>query len=455
MFSIYVLVAVVIYIAALIIGTWYVTRKESAKEFASGNFKIKTLGTFSSQFVSTIDGTGLVLLVSLAAAFGFGLYWFVVGIALAALLFYIHAPKVKELMRTEKFLTPNDFFRKQIGKKTNILALFIISILVTAHFASLLHVSGQTLSAVFGTPLSLSVVAIAALVGIYMYVGGYKTVIFTDVVQFFSIVAVLVVALFVADFSAVSTFSSTIFMDGTFRTVAGTVLFFALVFYTLPAMWQRLFTARDTRTVRRSLWWYVASYIPIYFVIITFAVALFSQFPDIAPNEILYALASGISDPLIGSIIAVALLAMTMSSIDTQAYLSLSTITSNWMGIDQGRDPEKYKKVLRGLIIAVFAAMTVVALTITDVVNFIIGALSLLAVLTPAYFVATYSKGSSRGLDTGVAFTVLIGIAAYFYMFTNDLFTDFMMNAIPGLVTVAAGIIIVGGMAMMKRSKKA
>ena len=440
--SIYVVGAVLIYLGLLAFITYRALRSESDLEFASENHNVSVLGTFSSLFVSTIDGAGLVFLVALAGVMGFGLYWFVAGIILAAIILYVQAPRIRRLVEEKRYLTQNDMLKSQIGTWTSSLILVIVTVLVAAQAASLLHITGQIFSTLFAGGLTFWVIIASVIVGLYMFVGGYKTVIKTDIVQFLAIILVLIVALFVSDLPSFSFATESFMMGGDWRSVLGTVLFFGLMFYPLPAIWQRMYTAGSAKIARKSLTLYSVTYLPIYFVIIAFGMTLVALYPEADPNTILYTLADGAISPVLGMIISVALLALTMSSVDTQAYLFLSTIASNWLGIDKDENPARYRRTLRTLIAIAFVVLTVVALTITNVVTFIVGALTLLAVLTPALFASVYSKGVSRALDRGMFLVTVAGTGVYLYMMWQGMFTDFLMNAVPGIVACVLGLIV-------------
>lgn len=439
--SLFVIAAVLVYFAILAAVTYRASRGESDVAYATEGHNVSVLGTFSSLFVSTIDGAGLVLLVSLAGALGFGLYWFAAGVILAAAVHYLQAPRIKALVATDKYLTQNDLLTKRVGLWTSRLALIILTVLLAAHAASLLHITGQVFAVLFGGSLAVWVVLAAVAIGLYLFVGGYRTVIRTDIVQFLAIMVVLVAALFVSDLPSLTFERESFTMGGDWRTIIGTILFFALMFYPLPAIWQRLFTTKSTKTARRSLVLYGLTYLPVYFVIVAFGMTLVTLFPGADPSELLYQLASGSVAPFLGVIISVALLALTMSSVDTQAYLFLSTVASNWLDIDKEVEPARYRRVLQALIVGSFIVITILSLTITNVITFIVGALTLLAVLTPSLTAALYSKGAKTALDIGMFVATLIGTIVYVYMMWQGLFTDFLMNSVPGLVAIAAGLV--------------
>ena len=439
--NIMVVATVLLYFAVLAVISYRASRRESDYEYATENFNVSVLGTFSSLFVSTIDGAGLVFLVALAGTMGFGLYWFVVGILLSALVLYFQAPRIKGLVSRGKYLTQNDMLTARVGTWTSRLALLIVTTLVVAQASLLLHITGQIFAALFGGGLGLWVMVAAGVVGLYMFVGGYRTVIRTDIVQFLAIVLVFIAALLISDLPSASFVVESIKMGGDWRSIIGTVVFFALMFYPLPAIWQRLYTSGSTKVARRSLVLYGATYLPVYFVIIAFGMTLAGLYPDIDLSTILYQLADGSINPILGVVTSVSLLALTMSSVDTQAYLFLSTVASNWLEIDKEQDAVRYHRTLRTLTIGAFAIFTVLALTITNVINFIVGALTLIAVLAPALFFSQYGDGANVKLDRGMFVATMCGTIVYAYMMAGGLFTDFLMNAVPGLVACVLGTI--------------
>ncbi|MCF7815809.1 MAG: hypothetical protein K9M10_02730 [Candidatus Pacebacteria bacterium] len=434
--SYYVIGAVLLYFVALTVVSYVTGKKHNNAQFISGGYKIPALGTFSSLFVSTIDGVGLVFLVTLAASIGFGLYWFAIGIFLTALLFCIQAPRIRKLSEEKKFLNITDLLKSQLGTVTAGLAVIIVTILIAAHSASLLYICGQIFSAIFGSTLTVSIIVTSVVVGGYIYFGGYKAVIATDIVQFLAIILLLGASLFIVDFPSVSFAQHSFLMNDSLSGVFGIIVFSLIMFYTVPAIWQRIFTSQDLRSTKKSLLLFGLAYVPVYFVIIVLALTLFSMFSTIDPSQLLYTLSSGQASPFLGVILSVSLLALTMSSLDTQVYIFLSTIASNWLKIDKESNSEKYVSVLKVLIAISFILMTVIALTISNVVSFVLSAFSLLSVLAPALFVAVYSEKESRVLDYSMATVTIFGIAVFFYMMANAMFVDLFTSAIPGLATI-------------------
>lgn len=97
-------VAILAYFVVLAVISYRAIQNESSHDFSAGSHKVSFLGTWASLFVSTIDGVGFAFLVSLAAALGFGLYWFAIGIAAAALVHFLQAPRIKEIVKNTNIL---------------------------------------------------------------------------------------------------------------------------------------------------------------------------------------------------------------------------------------------------------------------------------------------------------------------------------------------------------------
>ncbi len=61
--------------------------------------------------------------------------------------------------------------------------------------------------------------------------------------------------------------------------------------------------------------------------------------------------------------------------------------------------------------------------------------------MAPAIFFSVYGNGANKVLDRSMFVATLAGVGVYFYMLHQEMFTDFLMNAVPALITFGLGSI--------------
>ncbi|MFW6233211.1 MAG: sodium:solute symporter family protein [Nanoarchaeota archaeon] len=437
-----VIISILAYILVLVLITLKSSKKESEAEFISGNNKVSTLGTMASQFIGSIDGSGLVVLTILAAAMGFGLYWIVIGFAIAFLILALQSTRIKKLSKNLNCLTQNDLLEKQIGTKSSKIVSLIIVLTGLIAVAGLIHVSGTMASSIFGINSNIGIVLVSLIVGGYIYFGGYSAIVKTDIFQMITVIILLATVLFIGELPKIETFS-TFWLDGTLRTLIGTAFFGFFLMYGLPDLWQRIFTSKSAKTAIKANASVPFIYAVTYFLIIVLATTLFTNFAELDPSSIIFALLNGNISPFFGSILSVTMIALIMSTLDSRLYIVLSTITSNWFKIDKENNSKTYKSMIQKLTVLSFIIMALIAILISDFVQFALNLYSFLMLIGPIMFFSLYVK-RTKFVDFGMLVSLIIGAIVYVYMFINGGFIDFFANVIPVMITFICAFIVFG-----------
>ncbi|MFT4310007.1 MAG: sodium:solute symporter family protein [Candidatus Woesearchaeota archaeon] len=427
-------ISILLYVIIIIAITIYSRRNETEKKYISGNNKVSFLGTMSSQFIGSIDGSGLITLIVLASSMYFGLYWLAIGFACAFLLLSFQVNRI----RNSKYLTLNDFIEDRLGKRISYLTSVIILAVMFAFVANLIYVCGLMFSTMLPIPLWFAILCIAAFVGAYVTIGGYATVVNTDIFQMILTLALMVGLLLYGSFASIGNMYPTFYTMG-FQTTLGAFLFGFLVMYPLPYLWQRIFTAKSGTTAKRALYALPVVYIIMYTLIIFLVISLFSTFPEIGPETIIMSLLDGSVSVVYGALLSVLMLALIMSNLDSQAYMFSSTLVSNIFRIDKDNQTTRYTKSIKVVLILLFIVATVLAMFITNFVTFAINITSLLFLLSPIVFLGVYTKKMTKAKDYMLAISLIIGIVVYILMFANGQFTSLLHNVIP---TVVVGVFI-------------
>ncbi len=441
----YPLIFLLIYLALLFVVSWISSRKETSEEFIIGNRKIGILGTVASLSSSVRDGAGLVTWVIIVAAFGFGAMWLSIGLALGYLVFAIVAPHINKLAHENDFVTVGDLFRYKIGKRTAIISSVLIAATAFLYSGLQLFFSGSIFAALFSISVVTGIIITAAIVGLYLIVGGYKTVIKTDILQWLFLLFIIMLP-FILNKPDLSVESLKTFFSPGIEVMLG---FLGIAFFfTLSSadIWQRLFSAKDGRTARKSFLWSILVAFVIYTGVLLLSLSIVASLPNVEPQNAFFALfSSSVASPIFLSLLGVFSLAAVMSTLDTQLFLFSSTFTQNLLSRGIVRSKKLTVHISRIIIVLSLVILIFLAATISDFLEFLFGAISLVTILLPALIISMTRKSYlGEKTDLILSVSILLTIPVYIYMFINGAFSNVLYAVIPGLTSLAFSIVILG-----------
>jgi Na+/proline symporter len=242
-----------VYVFTLIIITYYSKKQERTEDFliASRELGWKSIGF--SVFASLISSFNIV--IGITFAYIFGVYYLVIFLSLvgAYIFFYYLYKNHKELFKSEKFLTVVDYFRNRFGITVGRLVEIIFAVVLLFFITLQINVNTQVFTALFGINKYVAVVAIAGIVLAYVMVGGFKTVVKTDVFQGLFMLIIVALAFFVGTehittSAIVANISNTTLLFSAIALVV--VQFLSLV--SQPELWQRVYAAKNANELRRG-----------------------------------------------------------------------------------------------------------------------------------------------------------------------------------------------------------
>ena len=437
----YALTGLAIYAALLLAIGWASRADAQYTGYVIGNRRVGVIGTSASQVVSIFDGTGLVILLTLGAQFGFGLMWGTLGIAAANVLLALQAARIRTQAGARGYVTISDMLADRIGPKACTVSALLIAVALVLSLGGSLHIVGKMAAAATGVGQTIAIVATSAVVALYMLIGGYMSVIRTDIMQAAIIVLLCLCAYlfgaYPAPEAAWQAFSGMDFAQG-----PGLFLLLLALNYGFIDSWQRLFSARSPEIARKATWLTALVNLVLYTAPVILAAGLIRAHPDIPANEFVF---KSLSDPAIfpaiGGAFAVALMVLVMSSMDSRAYVAASTIAANLFRLDPEVRRDRFVRCLRILFVVIFAGISITAITITDFIDFMVNVASLLTIFAPLFFVSVYYRPRAlRRYDIASCVIMLAGAAIWIVMFAGGYFSTFITNVIP--VGVVAALVV-------------
>ena len=418
--------------------TWRSRRHSgSALGFVIGNRSTGVLGTSASQFVSIFDGTGFILMVLLGVTLGAGMTWLLVGIAVPYFLLAIHAGRIRRLAGERRYVTVSDLLNDRIGPRTAMASAILISLVMFLAMPASLQVVGVMIGSLLGIPMEVALIGTAALIATYVTVGGYKAVIRTDVLQASAVVLFAVTAYTIGTPPTLHEGAAQI-ANTPLEQGVGLMLLLFFTNYGYLDTWQRIFSAKTPAVARKATLLTGAGGLVINASFVFFGVAVARAYPQISADRFVHECFSNPTiAPWLAGVVGVTLLSLVMSTLDSRAYTVTSTVVTNVMRIDPEEQPARYITALRVLSVVVFALLCVIAIAIPDVLEYIINVTSVTALFAPVLFGAASSQSSRTGVFRDRAFVavLVVGTVVWAGMWIGGLFTNYLWNLVPVLVT--------------------
>jgi Na+/proline symporter len=168
------------------------TSKDSVDDFALGGRSLgffPSLMTLSGTFVSAVT---LMVYTSFVYIYGISAAWIFIGYTLGFLLFIPFALKLYRLSIKHKFFTLTDYFVFRYGRKTARWVIGVIFVWYVGLLSTQLLVGSNLLNELGGIPVNWAKLGMLLSVMVYLLVGGFGSVVKTDMFQFLVIFLVLI-----------------------------------------------------------------------------------------------------------------------------------------------------------------------------------------------------------------------------------------------------------------------
>ena len=364
------------------------------------------------------------------------------GTGFMALTFWIIGRKVRQLGSHHKLVTPPELV-KQLYQSPPLSFLFaIVMIVFTIPYLALQPMAaGYALEALLGMPYFYGCMLITGIILLYTLRGGMRAVAWTDLFQGLLMFLLLGAALimvsrhhggFVAANRQVLASNPELFSrpGGLGRYSLGIWFsFMALWFFCdpmFPQLFQRFFSAKNDRSIARTMLLYPLVCTVVFFMPIAVGVLGRLSFPDLAGKQadrILPLVLNSISGDFMAALVMAAGLAALMSTMDSQ-LLTLSSIFSR--DIAPWIRPSKTQSSISGRIFVFLLSVAGLALAYkppATILQIATQTFTGLAVLFPTVIFGLYLK---RVFSTAAILSILLGeatmIGFYFKLLTANTF---------------------------------
>ena len=409
------------YIVLLLwLGFYKSTKKEDNNDFILAGRKLSLPG-----FVATLVATwyGGILGVG-ENTYNYGIQtWFIFALPyyIFGLLFaFFLAPRIRNL----PLRSIPDHFKHHFGHNAGIVSALLILILASP--APYILSLGILLKYTVGWSLQSSILISTGLSLVYIWYGGFRSVVRTDILQFvfmftgFILLFVFAWHLSDAPISLISTLPDRYFDPTGGNSIQYILVWFFIAMWTFidPGFYQRTAAARSPAIAKKGIliaigFWFIFDILTITTGL--YAVALFpNQEAAMAYPE----LASHILPPFVYGIFLVGIFSTIMSTIDSNGLISAITFGRDiLLRIQQKEEQENETEYIRkGLVVMAFIAV-LLAISIPSIIRlwYIIGSIIVPGILFPFLMTFTNTKLKEGKIILTMIFPVITAIFWFIY----------------------------------------
>ena len=423
---------------------WWSSRRQTEQDYLIGSRKLGTFSFIATVIASYISGGALVAYTAYVYRFGISALWIYVGVALGFLVLIWYGLRIRKEGKIKNFHTISDWLRDKINNKVAVLAAILILFVYLGSLANQFIAGGAILSAISGLSYEFSLLFSGGVILIYLILGGFRSVVRTDVFQYIVMLILFIVFGFI--------------MLGEQRTIVpellnpvgiGVFLSISFLLYGVATVlvgseyWQRVYAARDDSVVKKGL---IGSAILI--IITGLALSLIgltaaSVSPGLDSNKAaVYAFNHLLPQSLLG-LGLILVFAAVMSSADTLIFVLSLSVAKDYFGhkFYKGMNQEQLMKVTRTLVV-IFSVLGIsLAYFFRDIIQVILTIAGVLLCMVPVVVCSFHWKLKPRA-----AFISLLSgpIYVFILMITGNLTPELVIGSllISGIVLAVASIVL-------------
>jgi len=440
-------IIIILYLLVMLgIGLFFARKQKSEEVFFLAG---KDLGTFHvvSTIFSTVAGAGsLFMVASLGYTYGISVIWFFISAFVGFIIFSFAVPKIKRIADENDCVTLPELLRARLDKRS----MIVSSIATIAIFSGLVAVNflaaGNILKILFDIPLVPIVIGFAIIVTIYSLLGGFKAVVWTDIVQMFIIIIGVLIALYLL-LNSVGGLSSFSQLPATHKDpvgmgwslIIGLFVSTILCYFSSQDIMQRIFAAKNEKVAKTSAIW-----MGVVLIVVGSLVALLGiygklLFPDAIAGEIIPLITRTVVPLGFSGIVLAAYLSMANSTADSELLTVTSNVMRDFYGPSKFLTPKQEVRASRLVLVIVALIALVLALTIKNITDIVLAMYTWFGILGMNVIATLFWKRTS---SSAVFWSLTIGYlsAIVYALFTGDFETSMIIGLIPAfliLITIS------------------
>lgn len=427
----------------LLVGIVFARRQGSSEMFFLADRTLGTFQVFGTTF-STFLGTGLMFtLASFGYLYGVGAFILPGAAVIGFALFAWTTPHIKALSDQEGAITLPALLAQYWHARTRVLAALVTVSLFAGTLAANLVAAGTVLQAFLEVPLRSGIVAFGGLVVAYTVLGGFSSVMWTDILQMGFIAGVIGLALpgfvLIKGGSRILASLPAGHLDPLSLPVGLLVAYLFIgifAFFGSQDLFQRVYAARRNGDARRGMLLFTGSLAVMATVAVGLGIGARALRPDIGENQALVALTEAAVPPGFVGIVLLGFLALANSDADSQLLTVTSNVTQDllpYLGVIDGNQTSVLLDRVAALGIGTVAVL--VAIAVPDLTTLFSTLGSWFAILGVVVIATLFW---SRMTDTAAFVGLTVGFLApiAFVVLTGNIQAATMVGVIPAVTAV-------------------
>lgn len=419
-----------LYIVGLAWVAWQSRYHDHGTGFIIGNRRVGFWGIYGSIVSYLRSGSAFVFWFMFVAMMGFGSLWILAFYFIPFIIMALLAPQAQRLSNAHNYVTLPDLMKDRQGplmaSALNLLALYT-SIIGTA---AQLFVAGNIIDGLLGTGVMAGTLIGMTIVCAYTLLGGFLSVVRTDIYQALILIILALGALAFGDWPALPEIVTELTTpDWNFVTAI------SLMGLTIPAsadLWQRYFSAKTPQTARNGTLAALATDFVLVSGIILFITNILATAPDTDPQQVFNSFFSqSLAHPAVIALFGVFIISAMLSTLDNQAFNFSSIVAKNVMNMNIAENRDRFIRVLRIVTIIMLASVTALSLTIENLLQWLLNTYAFVGVITPFIFYAVIKKSTEKHSDKLLAAGFLTGTLIYWGLFAMGLYNNMYWYAAP------------------------
>lgn len=388
------------------IGLW-ASRKEGYEGFLIADRKVNAVSLNATISASLAGGGVLAAYVALVYHYGISAIWISVGSCLGIIVFIPFAKKLKAAGDEEQHYTMLDFLYSKFGKRNNVIAASLLFLMFLTLILVELILGGKVFSIITHLPYWLAVLVCSATILIYLLLGGFHSVVKTDIFQYLLLFLFAIISWFLFTKSSIDTSQLNLFSIGIVQIISFVIMGIFIIFVSAD-VWQRAYSAKNVGTVKRGFLFAAISYFVICLLVTILGLVAKVDFPNIDPNDAMILSFSQLLPAGLLGISLVALLSAVMSSADTGLFVVSLFFSRDIVSRYKRLSKEELIKLTRKTLVILTITATILAVFLQDLVFVLFTMFNFSLILAPAIIGSFFFNLKQKA----ITYSFIIGIVA-------------------------------------------
>lgn len=412
------LIGLLLYFALLLAVVMKEKRSKDALDFF---FAGRTLPFWclSITFIASWWGAGSALSTAdLSFDEGIGGFWYYgVPVLVSTLLMMVGAAAIRRV----GYLTQGEMMSARYSKRASTILSLMVFAFMTLSASSQMAGIGGFFGSYLGLDYEIAVLAGTAIVLVYSLFGGFRGVVYTDVIQFV-LLAISALAVFVCAFSSAGG------MEGIAEAAARTrdvgymdftsgladygayILTFGCAWSIQANVWQRISATRSDRDARRMTTMSFFAFIPLYLIVTLTGMAGIALFERMPEGGIVSGIVIELMPPVLGAIAFVGISAAIMSTMDSLINTGAMTLTLDLLPSREDHASALRLSRIATLVVTLIALLISLKIRSILELSWIASNLIAISVFVPLLMGFFWRRGNAQGAVSGMAVGALYSL---------------------------------------------